>query len=594
MVRTHSYARELSHVGNHAVLGRLGNQTDVLTSVDMASGQRTIIKVTDQLNLHEAEQGMEAKIHTLCMGHPHVIELLEVVRVPTSLGRRNSTTDSTRLRLPTRERRFLDCLVMPRCPTDLSNLLARDRSGRHALPAAVAWRYGQQLLQAIAHCHSLGVVHNDIKLQNVCVDTDGAVQLIDFGLSTFAAASAAEEKANFAGTYAYMAPEVLQQRARGKASDMWSFGVCLFVMLTGKFPHRHGDLGELMADIASSTYVKVGAGVPLKKRSPMAPGGEAEDVHVLGDEHGNKECNTARLTPALIDLFTLLFAVDPAARPTAAELVQMPWFVRGGSTTTQDEYVPLLSKRDPSGITLRINSSAPLSSTAITTCTTLVTAVRTLDRSKSASTLRSSPYGSIVRAAPPQAHTTGERGANTPTMSPVFEAELNRMNKLLLLARAQHTSTHTFAEATQTIHRLASEQIVRSRSAGDLPSGSAHRLQSRPLRILPNVPSLSPKALLALVKEARTGIQSAIFDATAQLQATPAAEVVNHRPTRKARARAPKPTKAQGPPSNLAVRLKVRTASDSPSRSPPPSQKLFPSHANRKLPHARHSETIRT
>jgi len=103
-----------------------------------------------------------------------------------------------------------------------------------------------------------GVVHNDVKLENVVLSSDtNTAQLMDFGLSTLAAADPDDQIASFVGTYAYMAPEVLNQRGRGAAADLWSFGVSLFKMLTGRMPFRHGTLGELIADIESEAYTTV-------------------------------------------------------------------------------------------------------------------------------------------------------------------------------------------------------------------------------------------------------------------------------------------------------------------------------------------------
>jgi len=93
----------------------------------------------------------------------------------------------------------------------------------------------RQILKAVICCHSNGIIHRDIKLDNFIVSgLDQSVQMLDFGLSSRFAAS--ESVTGLVGTCAYMAPEVLMQRhghGYGTAVDIWSLGMVLYVMLAG-------------------------------------------------------------------------------------------------------------------------------------------------------------------------------------------------------------------------------------------------------------------------------------------------------------------------------------------------------------------------
>ena len=84
----------------------------------------------------------------------------------------------------------------------------------------------QQLLLALHHCHSSGITHRDIKLENIMITEDNVMKLIDFGLSKNATQS--ELMDSMAGTPYYMAPEVLKDESYNSSVDIWSLGVVLF------------------------------------------------------------------------------------------------------------------------------------------------------------------------------------------------------------------------------------------------------------------------------------------------------------------------------------------------------------------------------
>ena len=107
--------------------------------------------------------------------------------------------------------------------------------GRFSEPEA---RYFfQQLLAGVGYCHSLGVAHRDLKLENALLD--GAepprLKICDFGYSKSSLLHSAAKST--VGTPAYIAPEVLRRAGYdGAKADAWSCGVTLFVMLVGAYP----------------------------------------------------------------------------------------------------------------------------------------------------------------------------------------------------------------------------------------------------------------------------------------------------------------------------------------------------------------------
>jgi serine/threonine protein kinase/tetratricopeptide (TPR) repeat protein len=107
---------------------------------------------------------------------------------------------------------------------------------RFSYPEAVLW-IGARLADGLAHAHARGILHRDLKPANVLLTDDGQPMLLDFNL----AADSARSGPRVGGTPAYMAPEQLRQLTGEAAtvdgrSDMFSLGVVLFEMLTGRHP----------------------------------------------------------------------------------------------------------------------------------------------------------------------------------------------------------------------------------------------------------------------------------------------------------------------------------------------------------------------
>lgn len=91
-----------------------------------------------------------------------------------------------------------------------------------------------QLIAALVFCHSKGVAHRDVKLDNIMLDTAGNLKLIDFGLCKAQDGASCKEEV---GSIEYVAPEVIKKKGyNGFQSDVYSAGVVLFALLCGEFP----------------------------------------------------------------------------------------------------------------------------------------------------------------------------------------------------------------------------------------------------------------------------------------------------------------------------------------------------------------------
>lgn len=142
-----------------------------------------------------------------------------------------------------------------------------DQIAKHGrLKEDEARTYFQQLINAVDYCHSRGVYHRDLKPENLLLDSYGVLKVSDFGLSAFAQQVREDGLLHTAcGTPNYVAPEVLNDKGYdGTASDIWSCGVILFVLMAGYLPFDEPNLIALYrkisrADFACPPYFSPGA-----------------------------------------------------------------------------------------------------------------------------------------------------------------------------------------------------------------------------------------------------------------------------------------------------------------------------------------------
>jgi calcium-dependent protein kinase len=154
-----------------------------------------------------------------------------------------------------------------------------------------------QLLKAIAYCHKNNIIHRDIKPENIMItnrEKNGCLQvkLIDFGTAKIFEKGHQENK--YVGSSYYMAPEIIKRKYDEKC-DLWSIGVILYILLTGRPPFDGNDDDEILENVKKGVYDNSSYPFPLLS------------VHAK-------------------DLISKLLQYDPKKRYSAEQAIEHPWF----------------------------------------------------------------------------------------------------------------------------------------------------------------------------------------------------------------------------------------------------------------------------
>jgi serine/threonine protein kinase len=161
---------------------------------------------------------------------------------------------------------------------------------RRRIPGEVAAQIGLKLAGALAYAHNLGIIHRDLKLENVMIRRDGALKLMDFGIARFLDEVNLTITGALVGSPAYMSPEQAMERVLDRRSDLFSLGTLLFHLVTGQLPFTGGNPSIVLRNVIESNRPNV---------SDLAPD----------------------ISASLADLIEQLMATDPEDRPQSAETV---------------------------------------------------------------------------------------------------------------------------------------------------------------------------------------------------------------------------------------------------------------------------------
>jgi serine/threonine protein kinase/Tfp pilus assembly protein PilF len=117
--------------------------------------------------------------------------------------------------------------------------------------------YGIQIAEALQEAHRKGIIHRDIKSENIMVNSKNQIKVMDFGLAKLGGAMQLTRAASTVGTLGYMAPEQIQGNEADARSDIFSFGVVLFEMFSGRLPFRGEHEAAMMYSIVNEEPISL-------------------------------------------------------------------------------------------------------------------------------------------------------------------------------------------------------------------------------------------------------------------------------------------------------------------------------------------------
>lgn len=122
----------------------------------------------------------------------------------------------------------------------INGIELKDKIKSGSIPTSEAINIAIQIAEGLGTAHKNGIVHRDIKSQNIMITNDGKVKIMDFGLAKVKGDTQITKIGSTVGTAAYMSPEQARGEELDEQTDVWSFGVVLYEMITGKLPFK-GD-----------------------------------------------------------------------------------------------------------------------------------------------------------------------------------------------------------------------------------------------------------------------------------------------------------------------------------------------------------------
>eukprot|EP00045_Choanoeca_perplexa_P008700 m.81830 g.81830 ORF g.81830 m.81830 type:complete len:458 (+) comp14583_c0_seq1:96-1469(+) len=243
-------------------------------------------------------------------------------------------------------------VVMRRMESDLHQVIRALRKKRQILPATHTCYWAYQLAKALKYMHSANVLHRDLKPQNVLINsqTDCSLAVCDFGLARVVDRDRPEKLSEYVATRWYRAPELaLSLCEYTDQMDVWSFGCILAECLTGKalFPSKTAldQLNRILTLVGSPSDQD------LEWIPKQATRDYVRKLQSRPRENFQKVFGGA--SPEAIDLLDQIFQFNPRRRPTAAQILDHPYFaVSGYRDPDQEPTAPAPLRREDADVDL--------------------------------------------------------------------------------------------------------------------------------------------------------------------------------------------------------------------------------------------------
>lgn len=293
--------------GKYCLFKKIGTGATckVKLAKDKESGKVVAVKLlTGTVGKLSANKHYNAEIDMLKkINHPNIINLKDgnrgTIKKPDG---RSKTVDYIVLEYAANGELF-DYLFFPRCGFG-------ERNARYLF---------KQLIDGIEGCHNSGVAHRDLKTENIMMDGEWNVKIADFGYATLLAGKTGNGVLTTAlGTISYAAPEILNKKPYiGSTADIFSCGVILFILVTGKLPFGKAVLFD--------NYYK----------------------HFIKNSYENfwaiMQPKIENVSDDFKSLINLMLAYDPTQRPSISEIKNHPWTLR--EAASKDEMFAEFEKR---------------------------------------------------------------------------------------------------------------------------------------------------------------------------------------------------------------------------------------------------------
>ena len=261
-----------------ALLGA-GGMGEVYRATDTRLGRLVAIKILPGAQQDDGDRRLrlmkEAKAVS-ALQHPHIVAIYDV-----------------------EQHEGCDCLVFEH---------VRGRTLEQLIPAqgmriSEVLRSSIQIADALAAAHRAGIIHRDLKPGNVMVGEDGNVKLLDFGLALAHGPTASSsgattvEQGAISGTFAYMSPEQAEGKPLDHLTDVFSFGVLLYEMITGRQPFARESAAATLSAVLRDDPAPINS---LRKDVPREFSRIV--VHCLGKDPAARLQSMADIRIALEDL----------------------------------------------------------------------------------------------------------------------------------------------------------------------------------------------------------------------------------------------------------------------------------------------------
>ena len=192
-----------------------GGMADVFLAIDTILNRHVAIKIlrsdqsTDAISILRFEREAQA---ATTLAHPNIVEIYDVG-----------------------EYKNHHYIVMEYVAGKTLKKVIRDRAPLLNLEAVDTMK---QLTSAVAEAHKRGIIHRDIKPQNVIVKSDGSLKILDFGIATAKGSAQLTHANNVMGSVHYLAPELAKGEPASPQSDIYALGIVFYEMLTGDVPFK--------------------------------------------------------------------------------------------------------------------------------------------------------------------------------------------------------------------------------------------------------------------------------------------------------------------------------------------------------------------